>query len=74
MLRDANTLEGGQYFQPPQLMVGINRDGHFLLTEAVAKKPPRKNQLTVADTLKYPPRLIVIIRGGHLKTTALVNN
>ena len=28
-------LGGGQTFKPPQLMPGINRGGHFLLTEAV---------------------------------------
>ena len=30
-----NTLRGGHYFEPSRLMPVINRDGHFLLTEAV---------------------------------------
>jgi disease resistance protein RPM1 len=30
-------LRGGQHFEPPRLMVGINRGGHFSLTEAVTK-------------------------------------
>jgi hypothetical protein len=28
-------LGGGQAIQPPRLMPGINRGGHFLLTEVV---------------------------------------
>ena len=33
------SLRGGQHFQPPRLMVGINRGGHFLLTKAVMRTP-----------------------------------
>jgi hypothetical protein len=50
-------LGGGQHFQPPRLMVGINRGGHFLLTEAVAKNHLAKS----------------INRGGHVKIPASVN-
>jgi hypothetical protein len=50
-------LGGGQHFQPPRLMVGINRGGHFLLTEEVAKNCLAKS----------------INQGGHLKMFASVN-
>jgi hypothetical protein len=50
-------LGGGQHFQPPRLIIGINRGGHFLLTEAVAK-----NRLSKS-----------INRGGHIKISDSVN-
>jgi hypothetical protein len=43
-------LGGGQHFQPPRLMVGINRGGHFLLTKAV-RKIVWQNWLTEAGKL-----------------------
>ena len=51
-------LRGGQHFQPPRLMVGINRSGHFLITEAVARNRLAKS----------------INRGGHVKIPVMVNN
>jgi hypothetical protein len=50
-------LGDGQHFQPPQLMVGINWGGHFLLTETVAKNRLAKS----------------INQGGHLKMSVSVN-
>ena len=38
-------LQGGQEFQPPRLMAGINQDNHFLLIETV-KETTSQNQLT----------------------------
>jgi hypothetical protein len=51
-------LGGGQHLQPLRLMIGINRDDYFLLTETVTKNRLAKS----------------IYRGGHLKATASKNS
>ena len=66
-------LRGEQDFQPPRLIPSINRGGHFLLTEVVTKTTSQ-NRLTEADTLKCPPRLILINRGGCYNANASVND
>jgi murein tripeptide amidase MpaA len=55
-----NTLRGGWEFQP----LGINRRGHFLLTEAITTTASQ-NILTEAGTLN---------RGGHPNVTTSVNH
>jgi hypothetical protein len=60
---------GGRQFKPPWLMPGINRGDHFLLAETVINNRLVKS-INKVGTLKCPPRLIDINRGGCLNANA----